>query len=112
MVKGVIHEPDARLWRRFGWWFQQNDFPNLGAQIHQAACMSEGNQLHVILDPFEGDTAISEWIRQINKKQLQIPWLGDLVLQISIAQKPALLKQDPAKIKERVFAKSAPQKVA
>jgi hypothetical protein len=81
--------------------------------IRRPACLKlVGNQLHVILDPFEGDTAISEWIRKINEKQLQIPWLGNLVLQISIAQEPAFLQQDPAKIKQRVFAKSAPQKAA
>jgi hypothetical protein len=71
-----------------------------------------GDQLHVTLDPFDGDTVLSDWIQQINEQQLQIPWLGNLVLQISIAEEPALLPRSFAEIKRRVFAKSASQKVA
>ena len=81
--------------------------------IKRPACLKlVGNQFHVILDPFEGDATLSEWIRQINEQQLQIPWLGNLVLQISIAQEPALVSHNYWKIKPRVFAKSASQKVA
>ena len=81
--------------------------------IKRPACLRlVGSQLHIILDPFDGDTILSGWIRQINEQQLQIPWLGNLVLQISIAQEPALLPHNLAKIKRRVFAKSAPQKAA
>jgi hypothetical protein len=71
-----------------------------------------GNQLHVSLDPFEGYTFLSDWIQQINHQQLQIPWLGNLVLQISIAEKPALLPHNLAKIKRRIFANSASRKAA
>ena len=81
--------------------------------IKRPACLKlVGGQLHVILDPFGHDTSLSDWIHQINEQQLQIPWLGNLVLQISIAQKPALVSHNSAKIKRRVFAKSAPQKAA
>jgi len=81
--------------------------------IKRPACLRlVGNHLHVILDPFDGDTVLSDWIQQINDQQLQIPWLGNLVLQISIAQEPALVSHSSAEIKRRVFAKSAPQKTA
>jgi hypothetical protein len=81
--------------------------------IKRPACLKlVGDQLHVILDPFDYDTALCDWIRHINEQQLQIPWLGNLVLQISIAQEPALAPRNSAEIKRRVFAKSAPQKVA
>ena len=66
----------------------------------------------VILYPFGHDTALSDWIQQINEQQLQIPWLGNLVLQISIAEEPALAPHNFVKIKRRVFAKSASQKAA
>lgn len=71
-----------------------------------------GNQLHVILDPFDGDIALSDWIQHINEQQLQIPWLGNLVLQISIAEEPAFLPHNFAEIKRNIFAKSASQKAA
>jgi hypothetical protein len=70
------------------------------------------NELHVILDPFDGDIALTDWIQHINEQQLQIPWLGNLVLQISVAEEPALLRHSSAEIKRRVFAKSASQKAA
>jgi hypothetical protein len=81
--------------------------------IKRQACLKlVGDQLHVILDPFDHDTALCDWIRHVNEQQLQIPWLGNLVLQISIAQEPALAPHNSAEIKRRVFAKSAPQKAA
>jgi hypothetical protein len=81
--------------------------------IKRPACLKlVGDQLHVILDPFDSDIVLTDWIQHINQQQLQIPWLGNLVLQISIAQEPALLQHNYAKIKRRVLAKSAPQKAA
>jgi hypothetical protein len=81
--------------------------------IKRQACLKlVGDQLHVILDPFDHDTALCDWIGHVNEQQLQIPWLGNLVLQISIAQEPALAPHSSAEIKRRVFAKSAPQKAA
>jgi len=81
--------------------------------IKRPACLKlVGDQLHVILDPFEGDTALCDWIGQINEQQLQIPWLGNLVLQISVAEEPAFIRHSSAEIKRRVFAKSASQKAA
>jgi hypothetical protein len=81
--------------------------------IKRPGCLKlVGNQLHVILDPFDDDIALTNWIQHINQQQLQIPWLGNLVLQISIAQEPALVPHNSAEIKGRVFAKFASQKVA
>jgi hypothetical protein len=94
--------------------FSKMTSPTLARRfIKRPACLKlVGAQLHVILDPFDHDTALCDWIRHINEQQLQVPWLGDLVLQISIAQEPALLQHDSAKVKRRVFAKFASQKAA
>ena len=70
------------------------------------------NQLHVVLDPFDDDAALSDWIQYINQKKFSLPWLGNLVLQISIAEEPAFLPHNLAKIKRRIFANSALQKAA
>lgn len=70
------------------------------------------NQLHVVLAPFDGDAALSDWIQKINHQQIQIPWLGDIVLQISISEEPAFLPHNLTKIKRKVFAKSASRKAA
>jgi hypothetical protein len=81
--------------------------------IKRPGCLKlVGDQLYVILDPFDHGTTLCDWIGHINEQQLQIPWLGNLVLQISIAQEPALAPHSSAKIKGRVFAKSASQKAA
>ena len=81
--------------------------------IKRPACLRlVGNELHVILDPFDGDIVLSDWIQHINQQQLQIPWLGNLVLQIPVAEEPALLPHSFAEIKRRILAKSASQKAA
>ncbi len=81
--------------------------------IRRPACLKlVENQLHVVLDPFDGDAALSGWIVYINHQKFRIPWLGNLMLQISIAEKPAFLPHNLAKIKRKVFANSASRKVA
>jgi hypothetical protein len=81
--------------------------------IKRPACLKVvENQLHVVLDPFDGDVALSDWRRKINHQQIQIPWLGNLVLQISISEEHAFLPHNLTKIKRKVFAKSASRKVA
>jgi len=81
--------------------------------IKRPACLKlMENQLHVVLDPFDGDAALSDWIQYINHQKFRIPWLGNLVLQISIADQTAFLPHTLAKIKRRIFANSASRKVA
>ena len=81
--------------------------------IKRPACLKiVNNQLHVVLDPFDGNAALSDWIVYINHQKFRIPWLGNLMLQISIAEEPAFLPHNLAKIKRRIFANSASQKAA
>ena len=43
MVEGVSHQFGTRLRSRIRRTFQQDDFPNLGAQVHQAPRMFESS---------------------------------------------------------------------
>jgi hypothetical protein len=113
-LKGLAMNLTQDFGNTLGGHFSKMTSPTLVRKfIKRPACLRlVGDQLHVILDPFDGGPALSDWIQQINEQQIQIPWLGNLVLQISIAEKPALLPHNFARIKRRVFAKSASQKAA
>jgi len=70
------------------------------------------DRLCVTLLPFTGSDALDSWIRYINHQQIVIPWLGNLVLQIEIAQQPLGLAANPRIVRQRVFANSIPPPVA
>jgi hypothetical protein len=70
------------------------------------------DRLCVTLVPFIGIDALDNWIRHINHQQIAIPWLGNLVLQIEIAQQPVGLAAHPRMVRQRVFANSIPPTVA
>jgi len=53
-------------------------------------------QLIVQLDPFRGDAALRPFIQQLNERQLPIPWLAGLILQVEIAAKPQGLAAVPS----------------
>ena len=65
----------------------------------------------VTLFPFIGSDALESWIRRINHQQIAIPWLGNLVLHIEIAQQPVGLAAHPRIVRQRVFANSIPPTV-
>jgi hypothetical protein len=65
-----------------------------------------GNQFLVILMPFTGCAALTEWVRQINEQQFAIPWLGHLILQIEIASHPVGCAADLQAVQRRIFANS------
>jgi hypothetical protein len=72
----------------------------------------KNDRLCVTLFPFTGSDALDSWIRHINHQQIAIPWLGNLVLQIEIAQQPIGLAANPRIVRQRVFANSIPPTVA
>jgi hypothetical protein len=67
-----------------------------------------GHQLIVQLDPFRGDTALRPFIRQLNERQLPIPWLCGLILQVEIATSPQGLAAVPNVLGQRILANSGP----
>ena len=70
-------------------------------------CLKD-DRLCVTLFPFTGSDAMDSWIRHINHQQIAIPWLGNLVLQIEIAEQPVGLAANPRIVQQRVFANSIP----
>jgi hypothetical protein len=64
--------------------------------------------LIVQLDPFRGDAALRPFVQQLNERQLPIPWLGGLILQVEIAVKPQGLAAVPNILGQRILANSGP----
>jgi hypothetical protein len=64
--------------------------------------------LIVQLDPFRGDAALKPFIRQLNERQLPIPWLGRLLLHVEIAPRPQGLAAVPNILGQRILANSGP----
>jgi hypothetical protein len=71
-----------------------------------------GNELWVTLTPFTGCQALADWIQQLNRQRLQIPWLDHLILQMEIAPLPVGLAANPRAVRRRVFANRKPSMVA
>lgn len=46
------------------------------------------DEVSVTLDPFVNQNGVLSWLEQINKQEIRIPWLGDRLLKIYIAEKP------------------------
>ena len=64
--------------------------------------------LIVQLDPFRGSEALVPFIQRLNERQLSIPWLNGLVLQVEIAAKPQGLAAVPSILGQRILANSGP----
>jgi hypothetical protein len=68
----------------------------------------QGNALVVQLDPFRGAEALASYLEELNQRQLPIPWLGNLTLQIEIAAQPQGLAAVPQVLGRRILANSSP----
>lgn len=64
----------------------------------------KGDELWVSLVPFAGSQALSDWIQEINRQRIAIPWLNHLILQVEVAPLPAGLAAQPRAAARRVFA--------
>jgi hypothetical protein len=62
--------------------------------------------LIVQLDPFHGDDLVQSYLQQLNAQQWRIPWLGNLILHIEIAEKPQGLAAVPQAVGEIILANS------
>jgi hypothetical protein len=69
------------------------------------------DKLCVTLFPFTGSDTLDNWIDHVNHQQITVPWLGNMVLRIEIAQQPVGLAANPKIVRQRVFANSIPPAV-
>jgi hypothetical protein len=66
----------------------------------------KGNCLLVQLDPFHGSEDLKDYLEQINKSSMAIPWLPGFTLQIQVAEKVQGLAMKPKQLKQLFFANS------
>ncbi|MEA1904441.1 MAG: hypothetical protein U9M97_00975 [Candidatus Hadarchaeota archaeon] len=64
--------------------------------------------LRVQLEPFDEISALQPWLDEINGQGLRIPWLGDRLLRIEIAQRPSGMIPGRVPLSSRIFANSLP----
>jgi hypothetical protein len=62
--------------------------------------------LIVQLDPFRGDDLLQPYLQQLNAQTWRIPWLGNLILRVEIAEKPQGLAAVPQAVGEIILANS------
>jgi len=65
-----------------------------------------GDELRVTLMPFNDQPALVNWLQQLNRQRLPIPWLNGLILQIEIARSPVGLAAQTKHVRRRIFANS------
>jgi len=70
----------------------------------QASLYLLGEELLIVFDPFPNHDALHPLMAELNAKRISIPWLNNLVLQFSIANKPMYPLNDPQK-RKRLFSR-------
>jgi hypothetical protein len=66
----------------------------------------QAGHLIVQLDPFRGDENLHPFIQRVNGRQLPIPWLANLVLQLEVAEQPQGLAAVPNRLGLKILANS------
>jgi len=62
-----------------------------------------GKELHVAFDPFSGQVELQPLLDKLNGKRVALPWLNNLIVQLSIAQgEPIYPLAEPEK-RNRLF---------
>lgn len=69
-------------------------------------------KIQVTINPFTGMEAVEDYIAQINRQRLHIPWLAGLELEIKIKEQKASDVKTLRKMCHRIFANSPPAKAA
>ncbi len=64
--------------------------------------------LIVQLDPFCGQDGLRPFIQRVNQRQVSIPWLSNLILQLEIAPQPQGLAAVPNVLRRKILANSKP----
>jgi hypothetical protein len=67
----------------------------------------QAESLVIQLDPFRGDDLLQTYLQELNEAAWRIPWLGNLILQVEIAEKPEGLAAVPQAVGEKILAYSS-----
>jgi len=62
-----------------------------------------GKELHVVFDPFPDQDELQPLLDELNAKRTALPWLNNLVMQFSIAQKEPIYPLTEPEKRNRLF---------
>lgn len=62
-----------------------------------------GKELHVVFDPFPGQDALQPLLAKLNAKGVALPWLNNLIVQLSIAQGALIYPLTEPEKRNRLF---------
>ncbi len=62
-----------------------------------------GQELHVVFDPFPGQDELQPLLDQLNAKRVGLPWLNNLIVQLSIASDAAIYPLTEPEKRNRLF---------
>ena len=80
---------------------------HLATQVHASRPASDlyliGKELHVVFDPFPGQDELQPLLDKLNDKRVALPWLNNLIVQLSLAQGESVYPLTEPEKRNRLF---------